>query len=330
MSEGFIVTNSDEFYSFFRQVHKFSCDKSGVYTRYEVSKEIGSGYMEQIKFDNGLEFCIADFCLEKEIQVNYNLKDAPFEVSYMTKGTIYNKVKNIGDLKLETGQISVLFKENMQGRIRYVSKKRIVFLTIIVHDKLLKFLLESCKYKGTLHGLRHADNIDSLVLPHEPLLSLKSIFQKILKCPFQDITKLMVLQASATEVIAYVLEKDFFSNECKFDGLIKLDRYALEKLEKARLYIEDNMEDIITIKTLSQLVGLNEYKLKAGFRKIHHMTIREYQKHCRMHKAYELMQQKDFGVTQAAIEVGYTNISHFAKCFREHYGENPKHFRFGV
>ncbi len=330
MSEDFIVTSADDFYSYFTQVYEFHCNQSEIHTRYEVNPDIGEGYMEQIRFDNGLEFCIADFYLKKDIKVKYNMKSAPFEIHYMAEGNIFNDVKNIGQLNLSEGYISVFFRENMQGEMTYLANRHISFVTIIIHDELLETLLKSCKYAGNLHDLRHSPNINDLVKPHAPLLTLKTIFQNILTCKLSDTVRWMVLQGNATEAIAYVLQKDFFTEEIEENKKIKLDRYSLKALDMAKEYIEENMAATITIKEISESVGLNEYKLKAGFRKQHHMTIRAYQTHCRMHRAYELLQNEDCSVTEAASTVGYTNISHFAKCFKEHYGENPKHFRFGV
>lgn len=327
MDNKYIISNSNDFFSFFKEVHNFKINEKGIYTHYHVNEDIGDGHMDKIDFNNGLEFCITDIYLKKNIRLYYSLVNPPLEIHYMYEGNIFHDEKNKGNLNLSAGCMSVFFSDFMSGSLTYVAQRRIASVTIMINDKLLANLLNSCGYVGDINDFRKNNDIRNLIVPSYPTAELKAVFHQILSCKLYDTTKLMVLQSKAFEAIAHIFNTYFFNCESK-KCEIYLNRQDKKALEKVKTIIENNCGSTKTIKQLSKEVGLNEYKLKNGFKHIYKSSIRTYYKRCRMIKAKQLLEEQDYTVTQAAIEVGYTNISYFAKEFKEYYGDNPKNFRF--
>lgn len=87
----------------------------------------------------------------------------------------------------------------------------------------------------------------------------------------------------------------------------------------ARTRMEENLKQDWTIKELTQLTGLNDYKLKTGFQQLYHSSPADYLRDIRMEKAWQLLSGKKFAVSQVAEEVGYTNLSAFSKAFKKYY-----------
>lgn len=77
---------------------------------------------------------------------------------------------------------------------------------------------------------------------------------------------------------------------------------------------------------LSRKIGLNDYKLKAGFKAMFGTTVFGYLREKRLEKALLLLQQGEMNVTETSSAVGYSNTSYFAEGFREKYGVNPSAF----
>lgn len=328
ISPDFIITNADDFYSYFMQIYDFENDDSGIHTKYKLNEKVGEGYMEQIRFKNGLEFCIGDFVCNRNITLNYHMKNAPFEVHYMLGGSVYHSEESLGQMNLSAGCMSVFFREVMKGKMTYVANRRIVFITIMLSDNLLLELLKDSNDHWDLAYFRKLNHIKELAKPHYPTADLKMVFRQILTCPFSNLAKLIALQGKAMEAMAYVFDESFYDQKNIQKRKVSLDRHAVICIGKAKEILEQRLGSSVTIKDLSKEVGINEYKLKVGFKEFYGDTIHGYQKRCRVIKAYELLKYEDYSVTQAAAQVGYTNISYFAKCFKEYYGENPKHFRF--
>ena len=86
-----------------------------------------------------------------------------------------------------------------------------------------------------------------------------------------------------------------------------------------------------TIGKLARRVGLNECSLKSGFRDVFATTVHGYLVRNRMETARRLLLNEKKNVSEAAWDVGYTNVSHFIAVFRKHYGMTPgcflKHHR---
>lgn len=80
-----------------------------------------------------------------------------------------------------------------------------------------------------------------------------------------------------------------------------------------------------TIQQLSLEVGLNQLKLKQGFKTLFGSSIYAlFQKH-RMEHARLLL--RNHNVTEVAMTMGYSNISHFSAAYRKQFGILPKYDR---
>jgi AraC-like DNA-binding protein len=106
----------------------------------------------------------------------------------------------------------------------------------------------------------------------------------------------------------------------------KLTGSELQKIKKAREIMLERMTEPPSLLELSRLIGLNDYKLKAGFKEVYGTTVFGYLRDKRLEKALLLLQQGDNNVNEASCAVGYSNPSYFAEAFREKYGVNPGEF----
>jgi AraC-like DNA-binding protein len=97
------------------------------------------------------------------------------------------------------------------------------------------------------------------------------------------------------------------------------------RLEKARQLIEKRFDADWTIVRLSREVGLNERKLKDGFRELVGNSVHAYLKQVRLDMAASLLQEGS-SVTEAAMAVGFDSLSHFSKAFAAAKGVSPSRY----
>lgn len=322
------IYDADSFYNFFIQSCKFKYEKSGVYTRYYVEPRWGDGYMEQIRLENGLELCITNLQLKRSISLKYHLEKPPLEMHYMSEGNVVHHEKAAGDMNLGSGKLSVFFRMDMEGVMTFVEGRKIVFVTIIVPDQTLEKYLNVCRYTGIIQEYRNSNMMFDIMKPHTPTAELKAIFGQILSCPFTDVGKSLFFQGKAAELVAYIWEQSALYT--KSSDVIILHPYENTALEKAKEIIENNLSHNFSIEEIANMVGLNIQKFKKGFKQLYRLTPHQYLIRCRMLRARELMRDSGYSVSETAFAVGYTNVSYFSKTFREHYGQTPKHFRFGL
>ena len=92
-----------------------------------------------------------------------------------------------------------------------------------------------------------------------------------------------------------------------------------QAIYKARMGMEEDLKKDWTLKELTRLTGLNDYKLKTGFQQLYQTSPADYIRDVRMEKAWQLLSGKKYSVAQVAEEVGYTNLSAFSKAFKKYY-----------
>lgn len=100
---------------------------------------------------------------------------------------------------------------------------------------------------------------------------------------------------------------------------VTLSMQEAQAVYQARTSMEAELKKDWTLKDLTQLTGLNDYKLKTGFQQLYHSTPADYLRDVRMEKAWQLLSGKRYSVSQVADEVGYTNLSAFSKAFKKYY-----------
>nr|WP_314074276.1 AraC family transcriptional regulator [uncultured Roseococcus sp.] len=99
------------------------------------------------------------------------------------------------------------------------------------------------------------------------------------------------------------------------------------RLRQARgLMLSDPMR-AWTIAGLARQVGLNEKKLKAGFRTQFGTSVIGFLQDVRLRAAHRLLLEGRSSITEVAMAVGYANPSHFALMFRRRYGVSPSALR---
>ena len=100
----------------------------------------------------------------------------------------------------------------------------------------------------------------------------------------------------------------------------------LRRLSEAQELLLSQPERPWTIALLSRRVGLNEKKLKAGFKACFGETVHACLQRSRLAAAQRLLAEGR-SVTETALAVGFANPSHFAALFKRELGLPPSRYR---
>lgn len=101
----------------------------------------------------------------------------------------------------------------------------------------------------------------------------------------------------------------------------------LEKLELAKTLIAEDMRSPCSLIELAHKVGLNDFKLKKGFKDAFGNTVFGYLFDMRMDKAKAMLATAQYTVSEVAHEVGYKNAHHFTAAFKKKFGYVPSKVR---
>lgn len=101
----------------------------------------------------------------------------------------------------------------------------------------------------------------------------------------------------------------------------------IERIHEAKRLLILNLNQSPTIPELSKQVGINECKLKYGFKEVYNKTIYQYLFEHKMNLAQNLLLNTSYTVYEIAYQCGYDEPSHFSNAFKRKYGINPRDYR---
>jgi AraC-like DNA-binding protein len=79
-----------------------------------------------------------------------------------------------------------------------------------------------------------------------------------------------------------------------------------------------------TIETLSRMAMMSSTKLKTRFKQTYGMKLYEFYNHHRLQAAKEMLKTGNYSVKQVGVNIGFSNLSNFAKAFKKEFGTLPK------
>jgi AraC family transcriptional regulator len=152
----------------------------------------------------------------------------------------------------------------------------------------------------------------------------RTVLEALLNNAYTGSLENIYINAQIQMLLLYSLEcmlgeKDVELFQCKFLA----NEEDREKIIKAREVLLQHIGDPLTIKELSRKVAINECYLKKGFKELFGTTIFDFYQSQRMEHARYLLYEKGLSVTEVAMLLGYSSISHFSTAFKKHTGLKP-------
>lgn len=98
-------------------------------------------------------------------------------------------------------------------------------------------------------------------------------------------------------------------------------------LHNAVEVVEKNIGDTeLDIETFAKQMGVSRMQIYRKLSALTGMTIKEFIRDIRLKRAVQLLDQKSLNVSEVAYAVGFKDLSHFRKCFREKFGMNASEY----
>ena len=100
-------------------------------------------------------------------------------------------------------------------------------------------------------------------------------------------------------------------------------RLVQGRIDKALIWLDEHIDQPLDLSAMAKYMNCSSSYLSRVFSEKTGMTIRQKLREIRSLKAKELLESGDYNVTEAALEVGYSSLSHFTKVFKEVVGRRP-------
>lgn len=99
------------------------------------------------------------------------------------------------------------------------------------------------------------------------------------------------------------------------------------KLKQIIGWMEAHLTEDIDLEQLATQAGLSKFHFHRLFKAATEVSPWQYQTNLRMNEARRLLRESEESIVAVALEVGYSNPSHFARLFRRETGISPSEYR---
>ncbi|WP_428744962.1 helix-turn-helix transcriptional regulator [Tenacibaculum sp.] len=148
---------------------------------------------------------------------------------------------------------------------------------------------------------------------------IQQVINEIINCKYQNELRDLFLLSKSIELL--VLQAELYEQQTS-NQFIRTKKDT-QKLIEAKEILTNKIDNPPTIIELSKLIGINEYKLKRGFKELFGTTIFGYIHGIRMSSAKRLLLGTDKTAQEIAYEIGYSSPQHFSKAFKNTFGVSP-------
>ncbi len=146
--------------------------------------------------------------------------------------------------------------------------------------------------------------------------------QDIKMCTYEGLTRKIYLKSKAYEIIALLYESS--ENQKENFTLSSTDQ---KRIHDAAEIIRHNISSPLTIIELAHQLGINQTKLKTGFKALFGNTVFGYLQDIRMHQAKRYLLDTQMSVQEIGMLMGYQNTSNFSTAFKRVHGYTPMKLR---
>jgi len=207
--------------------------------------------------------------------------------------------------------------------------------TMLTSERAFNFLVVEISYEWI--GTHFAVGLDSLSVEkaavwkgkgqQRPLsariLSTKerSFCAEIVSPPVDGVAREYWYAAKVLEFLSLQIFRENTLPFCTSQKTATRDRVA-----KTLSQLHDHLDEPLDLHALAELANVSPATLSRLVSLETGMTLSRHLRAMRIARATELIRDDGYNVTSAAVEVGYSSLSHFTKAFFEETGQKPSEF----
>ncbi|MEH2462337.1 AraC family transcriptional regulator [Nostoc sp.] len=165
---------------------------------------------------------------------------------------------------------------------------------------------------------------------HQPLgvttPAMRLVLKQILQCSLREKLRLMYLEVKVLELLTLQIAQ-WQGNYQVLQRSLHFRPHEIESLHHAKAILNQRLPHPPSLLNLAREVGLNDFKLKRGFREVFGTTMLAYIQSLRLEQAEQLLRGTNLTIPEIAAQVGYESTSHFGYLFKRQFGITPRDYR---
>lgn len=286
----------------------------------------GDACFEMIPIRRGLSISVSHFYSGWDKAMDFRVAGAPLQFEYWLSGAGRCEMTGMGPsssvIHCRAGDMSANYLPDTMGRCTSVSASEVNTVGLQIDPVLLHTLVGevAADFPDLFRMTSDGEILKKFSVGGRVSPAMHAACHQILTCPFTGACRALYLESKALELLS--LQADALTSSFRGTGRT-LSRRDIDRIHEARDRLVADLKHPPTIARLARQTGINETKLKAGFRSVFGTTIFDYLRRHKMEMARTWLEGGEKNVSEAADDVGYANVSHFIRAYRTIFGVNP-------
>ncbi|MGJ1446876.1 helix-turn-helix transcriptional regulator [Sphingobacterium spiritivorum] len=241
--------------------------------------------------------------------------------------SIYNSKERTESISINGGHCHFFYLPSVDGDLLYPRSREV--LDIMIDSKYLLQLMEeenltsdSLAKAITQKKLFKFFNQEKVISP-----KYKALIQDIIRQPYNGSFVLSYLKCKAIELIITLL-KD--ADQLMQDPHHLLSESDIQILSSIKESIESEPWADYSLMGLARQFGINDFKLKRGFKILFQKTVFAFILEQRMVLSLDLIKNTSLGLKEISLKAGFKHQHHFSQRFKSYFGFLPREYRKGI
>ncbi len=290
---------------------------------YRVPTAAGEGTMACEQPREGLQSKIGRHDLLTDVDFEAG-SDSGFQLGFVLSGSIRMRAGGGGNFRVGAGHM--VAQTNAYHRLHTVTHEAGAPIRYLVFH-IARARVEG--YFGAGEGLSSpsfAEAVPSekgIRIHSRPMTpAMRAAVGQYVVAPYAGVTRRLFLESKAMELLALTAD-GIGGAGAEASATPALRAADIARIHDARDILVADLEDPPSLRELARRAGVNEQKLKRGFRQAFDTTVFGYLQQHRLDAADALLRAGELNVSQAALAVGYVHFGHFAAAYRKRFGRPP-------
>lgn len=292
--------------------------------RLNLPASVGQGGLRIESFSSGIQLAVMDAKFERQVCLKADSSGYTAGFGFCLTGGFESRPACFNDpIPVKSGSSAFFYYPELTDLISVAAPEPMRFAYIVMKTETLYALAEGSD--GQLAPIvKQMGKGCPFLVPDIVTPAMRMVFHQIFNCPYTGAIRRIYLEGKVMELLAQKLDQ-LRGRESFLSGRpASLKPSDIERIRHAADLLVRNLEDPPDMKVLARSAGLSRSKLYRDFPKVYGLSPFDYLRSRRLQTAMHLLQAGEINVTEAALRVGYANLSHFAKAFRSMFGVSPK------
>jgi AraC-like DNA-binding protein len=282
--------------------------------------QLGKGTIRTLCLRDGVTLVMTDVCPLATLEIDWASEtNSPFfELHLHLHGTsVATFDQTNAEYRITGGEVgcSYINSSEISGRIVYSAQQRVTMVEVSVQAPAFEQLGDQLPIRAARQTLPGFHLQRSALTP-----TMQAALYQVLQCPFTGAARQIYLEGKALELLGLYL-----AEQCSVAGrsAVSLRPDDVDRIHAAKTLLLTQLDNPPTLIELARQVGMNDCKLKSGFKQVFGTTVFGCLHAHRMEQAHQLLLEGRLTVLEVALAVGYASPSRFSVAFKQTFGVNP-------